>query len=102
VLPIVAKEQSATQATTKDYLYEPQPYELLDNLLSRYIEMLIYRAALESVASEHGARMTAMDNATNNAVDMISRLTLDMNRARQAGITRELLEIVSTSEALKG
>jgi F-type H+-transporting ATPase subunit gamma len=86
---------------TKDYLYEPQPYELLDSLLSRYIEMLIYRAALESVASEHGARMTAMDNATNNAVDMISRLTLDMNRARQSGITRELLEIVSTSEALK-
>jgi F-type H+-transporting ATPase subunit gamma len=102
VLPIVAKEPSATQTVTKDYLYEPQPYELLDRLLSRYIEMLIYRAALESVASEHGARMTAMDNATNNAVDMISRLTLDMNRARQAGITRELLEIVSTSESLKG
>jgi F-type H+-transporting ATPase subunit gamma len=101
VLPIVAKEQNATQTTTKDYLYEPQPYELLDSLLSRYIEMLIYRAALESVASEHGARMTAMDNATNNAVDMINRLTLDMNRARQSGITRELLEIVSTSEALK-
>jgi F-type H+-transporting ATPase subunit gamma len=101
VLPIVAKEPSATQTTTKDYLYEPQPYELLDSLLSRYIEMLIYRAALESVASEHGARMTAMDNATNNAVDMINRLTLDMNRARQSGITRELLEIVSTSEALK-
>jgi len=56
---------------------------------------------LESIASEHGARMTAMENATNNAVDMINRLTLDMNRARQAGITRELLEIVSTSEALK-
>jgi F-type H+-transporting ATPase subunit gamma len=102
VLPIFAKEPSATQTVTKDYLYEPQPYELLDSLLSRYIDMLIYRAALESVASEHGARMTAMDNATNNAVDIINRLTLDMNRARQAGITRELLEIVSTSEALKG
>ncbi|MBM4255611.1 MAG: ATP synthase F1 subunit gamma [Deltaproteobacteria bacterium] len=101
VLPIVAKERTSTQAPT-EYLYEPQPQELLETLLGRYIDMLIYRAMLESVASEHGARMTAMDNATNNAVDMISRLTLDMNRARQAGITRELLEIVSTSESLKG
>lgn len=101
VLPIVAKERGATQAPS-EYLYEPQPQELMQSLLNRYIDMLIYRAMLESIASEHGARMTAMDNATNNAVDMISRLTLDMNRARQAGITRELLEIVSTSEALKG
>jgi F-type H+-transporting ATPase subunit gamma len=100
VLPIVAKEQAAAQGSL-EYLYEPTPQELLASLLSRYVDMLIYRAMLESVASEHGARMTAMDNATNNAVDMISRLTLDMNRARQAGITRELLEIVSTSEALK-
>jgi len=101
VLPLAAREQSTTQ-TAIEYLYEPQPQELLESLLSRYIDMLIYRAMLESVASEHGARMTAMDNATNNAVDMIDRLTLDMNRARQAGITRELLEIVSTGEALKG
>ncbi len=101
VLPIVAKERSASQTST-EYLYEPQPQELLESLLGRYIDMLIYRSMLESVASEHGARMSAMDNATNNAVDMISRLTLDMNRARQAGITRELLEIVSTSESLKG
>jgi F-type H+-transporting ATPase subunit gamma len=101
VLPIVAKERSASQTRT-EYLYEPQPQELLESLLGRYIDMLIYRSMLESVASEHGARMSAMDNATNNAVDMISRLTLDMNRARQAGITRELLEIVSTSESLKG
>jgi len=100
VLPIVAKERDTTQ-TPLEYLYEPEPQELLENLLGRYIDMLIYRAMLESVASEHGARMTAMDNATNNAVEMIGRLTLDMNRARQAGITRELLEIVSTSEALK-
>ncbi len=101
VLPIVAKENIANQ-TPLEYLYEPAPQELLASLLTRYVDMLIYRAMLESVASEHGARMTAMDNATNNAVDMIGRLTLDMNRARQAGITRELLEIVSTSEALKG
>lgn len=101
MLPLVAKEGKSPQAAT-EYLYEPQPRELLESLLSRYIDMLIYRAMLESVASEHGARMTAMENATNNAIDMISRLTLDMNRARQAGITRELLEIVSTGEALKG
>ncbi len=85
-----------------DYLYEPAPQTLLASLLERYIDMLIYRAMLESVASEHGARMTAMDNATSNAVEMIDRLTLDMNRARQAGITRELLEIVATGESLKG
>jgi len=101
ILPIVAKERSGTQAAV-EYLYEPQPQELLESLLARYVDMLIYRAMVESVASEHGARMTAMENATNNAVDMIGRLTLEMNRARQAGITRELLEIVSTSEALKG
>jgi F-type H+-transporting ATPase subunit gamma len=101
VLPITPQAQ-ATDAPSREYLYEPQPQDLLESLLIRYIDMLIYRAMLESVASEHGARMTAMDNATNNAVDMIERLTLDMNRARQAGITRELLEIVSTSESLKG
>lgn len=100
VLP-VASQENVTGQTSLEYLYEPEPQELLATLLSRYVDMLLYRAMLESVASEHGARMTAMENATNNAVDMIGRLTLDMNRARQAGITRELLEIVSTSEALK-
>jgi F-type H+-transporting ATPase subunit gamma len=100
ILPVTARERSATDVPL-EYLYEPEPQVLLASLLTRYIDMLIYRAMLESVASEHGARMTAMDNATNNAVDMIDRLTLDMNRARQASITRELLEIVSTSEALK-
>jgi F-type H+-transporting ATPase subunit gamma len=101
VLPIMPKERAA-DAPPREYLYEPQPQELLESLLTRYVDMLIYRAMLESVASEHGARMTAMENATSNAVDMIGQLTLDMNRARQAGITRELLEIVSTSESLKG
>lgn len=101
VLPIVATERAAEQ-TPLEYVYEPEAHALLASLLARYIDMLLYRAMLESVASEHGARMTAMDNATNNAIDMISRLTLEMNRARQASITRELLEIVSTSEALKG
>ncbi|MGE0825043.1 MAG: ATP synthase F1 subunit gamma [Candidatus Binatia bacterium] len=101
MLPVVAKEHEATQ-TALEYVYEPRPQELLETLLTRYVDMLLYRAMLESVASEHGARMSAMENATNNAVDMIGRLTLDMNRARQASITRELLEIVSTSESLKG
>ena len=101
ILPIASTPQTEDQGAL-DYLYEPAPQTLLACLLERYIDMLIYRAMLESVASEHGARMTAMDNATSNAVEMIDRLTLDMNRARQAGITRELLEIVATGESLKG
>jgi F-type H+-transporting ATPase subunit gamma len=101
ILPVSSKEEASTQAPL-EYLYEPAAEELLASLLTRYVDMLVYRAMLESVASEHGARMTAMENATSNAVEMIGRLTLDMNRARQSSITRELLEIVSTSEALKG
>ncbi len=99
VLPIVPKEQD--DVPPLDYLYEPDAQGLLSRLLARYVDMLLYRAMLESVASEHGARMTAMENATNNAVEMIDTLTLDMNRARQAGITRELLEIVATGESLQ-
>ncbi len=100
ILPLASTQPTEDQSAV-DYLYEPAPHTLLASLLERYIDMLIYRAMLESVASEHGARMTAMDNATSNAVEMIDRLTLDMNRARQAGITRELLEIVATGESLK-
>jgi F-type H+-transporting ATPase subunit gamma len=85
-----------------DYLYEPGQKEILASLLPKYVEIQIFRVLLESVAGEHGARMTAMDSATNNSVDMISRLTLQMNRARQATITTELTEIVSGAEALKG
>ena len=101
VLPIVPQEQDDAEAVSLDYLYEPTAQGLLSRLLIRYVDMLLYRAMLESVASEHGARMTAMENATNNAVEMIDTLTLDMNRARQADITRELLEIVATGESLK-
>ena len=101
VLPIVPQEQDDADAASLDYLYEPTAQGLLSRLLTRYVDMLLYRAMLESVASEHGARMTAMENATNNAVEMIDTLTLDMNRARQADITRELLEIVATGESLK-
>ncbi len=91
---------SATPAT--DYLIEPSPAELMPVVLRSYVEASIFHALLEGEASEHGARMTAMDAATNNASDMISRLTLEMNRARQAQITRELMDIVGGAEALRG
>jgi F-type H+-transporting ATPase subunit gamma len=85
-----------------DFKYEPGRKELLDRLLPQFIETELYRAILESIASEFGARMTAMENATNNASEMISRLTLEFNRARQAAITKELMEIIGGAEALKG
>jgi len=85
-----------------DFIYEPNKRALLDTLLPMYVEIELYRALLESVASEHGARMTAMDAATNNAKDMIGKLTLEFNRARQAAITKELMEIIGGAEALKG
>src|SRR4051794_36043775 len=85
-----------------DFLYEPGKGELLDLLLPLYVQSQIYRAMLESIASEFGAKMTAMENATRNATEMIDRLTLQYNRARQAAITKELMEIVGGAEALKG
>jgi F-type H+-transporting ATPase subunit gamma len=85
-----------------EYLIEPDPATLLGRLLPQSVEARIYHAILEALASEHGARMTAMDSATSNASDMIFRLTLEMNRARQAAITKELMEIVGGAEALKG
>jgi len=84
-----------------DYEFEPKPEELLGHLLGRYVDTLIYSAVLESIASEQGARMTSMTSATKNAGEMIDRLTLSLNRARQAAITTEISEIVSTAEALK-
>lgn len=85
-----------------DYLYEPDPTTLLDQTLHRHVHTQVWRALLESQASEHGARMTAMDAATENAVEMIADLTLQYNRARQAGITTEIIEVVSGAEALRG
>lgn len=85
-----------------DFIYEPTKKALLDRLLPMYVEVELYRALLESQASEHGARMTAMEAASNNANELIARLTLDYNRARQAAITRELMEIIGGAEALKG
>jgi F-type H+-transporting ATPase subunit gamma len=100
LLPIPA--DAAAGADLADYRYEPNAAELLDRLVRQYVTVLIHRAFLEATASEHGARMTAMDSATSNAGEMIDRLTLEMNRARQATITKELMEIVSGAEALKG
>jgi F-type H+-transporting ATPase subunit gamma len=85
-----------------DFKYEPSRAELLDRLLPQYVEIEVYRCILESIASEFGARMTAMENATSNASEMIGRLTLEFNRARQASITKELMEIIGGAEALKG
>ena len=83
-----------------DYIYEQAPEELFKALLPKYVSIQIFRALLESVAAEHAARMTAMDSATNNATDMIDSLTLVMNRARQAKITKEIIEIVSGAAAM--
>ena len=83
------------------HLFEPSRDQVLEQLLPKHLAMQLWRALLESEASEHGARMTAMDAATKNAKDMIARLTLQYNRARQAAITKELMEIVSGAEALK-
>jgi len=101
LLPITPAEVGEDEATV-DFIYEPSKRRLLDRLLPMYVEIEVYRALLESVASEHGARMTAMDSATKNASDMIDRLTLQYNRARQAAITTELMEIIGGAEALKG
>jgi F-type H+-transporting ATPase subunit gamma len=101
LLPIEPKPLPAG-ATPTDFKYEPTKQDVLDRILPMYARVEIYRALLESIASEFGARMSAMDNASNNAKEMIGRLTLDYNRARQAAITKELLEIIGGAEALKG
>jgi F-type H+-transporting ATPase subunit gamma len=102
LLPIALEPASATEADQlTEYLYEPGVEQLLASLLPRITDVAIQRALLEAIASEHGARMTAMDSATSNASKMIGSLTLQMNRARQASITRELMEIIGTAEALK-
>jgi F-type H+-transporting ATPase subunit gamma len=97
----LADAESADLAAS-EYIFEPDENSLLEQLLPSNIEVQILRALLEAEASEHGARMAAMDNATTNAREMISSLTLQYNRARQAYITKELVEIVSGAEALKG
>ncbi len=101
VLPVTPDAEEGRQLE-QDFLYEPSKDYLLEHLLPMYLQVGLYTAALESVASEFGARMSAMDSATRNAGEMIDKLTLQYNRARQAAITKELLEIISGAEALKG
>ncbi len=101
LLPIAVQPLAETESAV-DFIYEPDKHALLDRLLPMYAEVEVYRALLESVASEHGARMTAMDNATRNASELVGKLTLIYNRARQAAITKELMEIIGGAEALKG
>jgi F-type H+-transporting ATPase subunit gamma len=91
---------TAQAAELKEYIYEQAPAEIFSRLLPRLVETQIFRALLESIASEQGARMTAMDAASKNAGELISSLTLNMNRVRQAAITREIIEIVSGAAAL--
>jgi F-type H+-transporting ATPase subunit gamma len=90
------------QALLGDFIYEPEPEQILERLLPVYVETELYRALLESAASEQGARMTAMRNASKNAGELIESLTLQMNRARQAEITQEILEVVAGADALTG
>ena len=100
--PAAAEGESATALRSMvDFEYEPSKEAVLDRLVPQAVATRVYRALLESVASEHGARMSAMESATSNAADAISRLTLTYNRTRQAAITKELMEIVSGAEALK-
>ena len=102
LLPVsLSATDDAEPQQLTEYLYEPSIEQLLASLLPRITDVAVQRALLEATASEHGARMTAMDSATSNASKMIGSLTLQMNRARQASITRELMEIVGTAEALK-
>jgi F-type H+-transporting ATPase subunit gamma len=100
LLPIQSVESPA-EASGVEYLFEPSPAAILQALLPRHVEVQVYRALMESLAAEYGARMTAMENATKNASEMIDLLTIQFNKARQERITRELLEIVGGAEALR-
>lgn len=100
LLPFDRGEFGKPGGALTEYIFEQSPHAIFERLLPRYVEVQIFRALLESAASEHGARMTAMDTATRNAGEMINALTLNMNRVRQAAITREIIEVVSGAGAL--
>jgi len=102
LLPIPsAADGEGEAAASVDYIYEPGPEAILGDLLPRHVRMQVYRALMESLAGEYGARMTAMEAATKNAKEMIDILTIQYNKARQEKITKELLDIVGGAEALK-
>jgi F-type H+-transporting ATPase subunit gamma len=100
LLPIEAP-RSAEGQPAAEFIFEPSPAAILESLLPRHVEVQVYRALMDSVAAEYGARMTAMESATKNASEMIDLLTIQFNKARQERITKELLEIVSGAEALR-
>ena len=100
-LPVVVDESEGPSSST-DYIYEPNKEDIISELIPKSLKTQFYKALLDSVAGEHGARMTAMHKATDNAKDLADRLTLEYNKARQAAITTEILEIVGGAEALKG
>ena len=102
LLPIKPAEAEAEAGASTEYLFEPPMEQFLEYLLPKYINVLVYHGFLENSASEYAARMTAMDNAQANCKEMITTLSLIMNKARQAAITRELMDIVGGAEALKG
>ena len=102
LLPIKPSETEAEAGGSTEYLFEPPMEQFLEYLLPKYINVLVYHGFLENSASEYAARMTAMDNAQANCKEMITTLSLIMNKARQAAITRELMDIVGGAEALKG
>ena len=102
LLPVESDSEAVSDEAPVDFIYEPSVGELLAEILPKNIEVQIFKSMLETVAGEHGARMTAMDSASKNANEMIGKLTLQYNRARQAAITTELMEIISGSESIKG
>lgn len=101
-LPVAMNVSGGTAAARADYIYEPDQVSIVSELIPKTLRIKLYRALLDSFAAEHGARMTAMHQATDNASDLIRELTLQYNKARQASITNQLLEVVSGAEALNG
>ncbi len=101
-LPVLPPEKSAQKTSSIDYIFEPNKEEIVRELIPKSLKIQLYKAVLDSHAAEHGARMTAMNKATDNAKEMLKELRLSYNKARQAAITNEILEIVGGAEALKG
>ncbi len=100
LLPVQPPAQEEGEQKVIEYIYEPDPASIFQALLPRYVDVLVYQALLESLASQYSAQMVAMKNATDNANDLIQDLTLTYNKARQASITTQILEVVAGAEAL--
>ena len=100
LLPVQPPADQSESSTSTDYIYEPSPREIFQALLPRYVDVQVYQALLEAVASEQSAKMVAMKNATDNANELVQDLTLTYNKARQAAITTQILEVVAGAEAL--